>query len=62
MSTKTITHTSYAAAVADLTSRKAAAGTACWSAGEGYVAEGYWCPRRKRVIFTTWNPDGSRCA
>ncbi len=57
-----ITHTSHAAAMADLKTRKAAAGTAGWDAGEGYVAEGWYCPRVKRVVTRLWNPDGSRCA
>lgn len=60
--TKPFTHTSYAAAMVDLKSRKEAAGIARWDAGEGYVAEGYWCSRVKRVVTKTYNPDGSRCA
>lgn len=58
--TKTITHTTYSAAMADLKAGKAK--FARWDAGEGFVAEGEWCPSRKRVITRTWNPDGSRCA
>lgn len=59
---KPLTHTTYSAAMADLKSRKVAAGVARWDAGEGYVAEGEWCPSRKRVVTRTWNPNGSRCA
>lgn len=65
MKTTTIrafTHSTYASAIADLKGRKQAAGVAVWDAGEGYVAEGYWCPRVKRVVTKTYNPDGSRCA
>jgi hypothetical protein len=38
-------------------------GKACqWSGGEGWVCEGYYCPRRKRVISRTWNPTtGATC-
>ncbi len=57
-----LTHNSYASAMADLKARKGAAGVARWSAGEGYVAEGQWDARVKRVVIRTWNPDGSRCA
>ena len=59
--TKALTHTSYAAAVADLKKRKAAAGVARWDAGEGKVSEGYFCTWRKRVVFALYNADGSRC-
>jgi len=56
------THLSYSAAMADLKSRKAAVGLARWDAGEGYVAEGWYNPRTKRVYTRTINPDGSVCA
>ncbi len=54
------THTSYAAAMADLKAGKAT--FARWDAGEGYVAEGEYNPRTKRISTRTYNPDGSRCA
>lgn len=59
-SPKPLTHSSYAAAVADLKAGKAS--FARWAGGEGFISEGTWCPRRKRVVFATYNPDGSRCA
>jgi hypothetical protein len=59
-STKPLTHTSYAAAQADLKAGKSR--FARWSAGEGFIAEGEWNPRTKRVQTRLYNPDGSRCA
>jgi hypothetical protein len=61
MNTKPLTHTSYSAAMADLKNGRKAT-FARWDAGEGFIAEGEWCPSRKRVITRTYNPDGSRCA
>ena len=54
------THTSYKAAIADVKRRKAAAGVARWDAGNGFVAEAYWCEWRKRVVQTTITPAGMR--
>lgn len=59
--TVAFSHTSYAAAVADLKKRKEAAGLARWDAGEGKWSEGYYCAWRKRVVFALYNRDGSRC-
>ena len=59
---KAFTHNSYSAAMADLKTRKGAAGVARWDAGEGFVAEGQWDARVKRVVTRTYNPNGSRCA
>lgn len=53
MNNATFTHPSYAAAMADLKARKGAAGVARWDAGEGYVAEGHWDVRVKRVVIKT---------
>ena len=60
MNTKPLTHTTYAAAMADLKARKGDAGLARWDAGNGWLAEGYWCPSRKRVVTTSINPQGMR--
>lgn len=57
---KTFTHPTYAAAMAALNS--GACRFARWDAGEGYVAEGEYNHRTKRVTTRTFNPDGSRCA
>ena len=57
---KALTHNSYSAAMADLKAGKAA--FARWDAGEGFIAEGEYNPRTKRVQTRTYNPDGSRCA
>lgn len=58
--TKTFTHNSYNAAVADLKRRKASAGVATWEGREGWSSEGYWCPRRNRMVITAINPAGMR--
>lgn len=58
----TFTHSSFKAAMADLKARKGAAGIARWDAGEGYVGEGHWNERIKRVVTKLWNPDGSQCS
>lgn len=55
-----LTHTSYAAAMADLKARKGAAGVALWDAGNGWLGEGYWCPKRRRVVQCGINPAGMR--
>jgi hypothetical protein len=54
------THTSYAAAVADLKAGKVV--EAVWAAGEGFRSVGRFDSRTKRVVIALYNPDGSRCA
>lgn len=57
---KALTHTSYAAAIADLGKKREKAGVCRWDAGDGYTSEGYYCPRRKRAVVTLIAPNGVR--
>jgi hypothetical protein len=54
-----LTHTTYAAAMADLRTGKVR--FARWDAGEGFISEGEYNPRTKRVATRLYNPSGSRC-
>jgi len=38
--------------------RKNPGKTTSWDAGEGYTSSAYWCPRRKRVIYSGTNAKG----
>ena len=44
----------------DLRKLKTKAGLCRWDAGNGHVAEAYYCDWRKRVIHTTITPSGHR--
>lgn len=55
-----LTHPSYAAAQSDLKKHKAAAGLCRWDAGDGHVAEAYYCTWRKRVVSTLVMSNGYR--
>ena len=48
----TFTHTSYAEAQAQLkrNKRNGITNLVTWDAGDGWKAEGYFCPRRNRII------------
>lgn len=54
----TLTHNNYAAAMASLKKWRAAAGVARWAESDGRLMEGYWCPRRKRVVTTVIHEGG----
>lgn len=49
------THSSYADGMRQLARNKRAKDSTLvtWDAGDGWRAEGYYCPRRKRVVVAT---------
>lgn len=54
------THTSYAAAMADLKkrARKGDETPAVWDAGNGWTARAHYCAWRKRIVHATTNTQG----
>lgn len=49
-----------AVALLQMLARKKDSSLVKWDAGDGYQAEGQYCPHRKRVVTSTISPTGVR--